>query len=263
MAAVGEMREVDGMYGRTGGASPAARQPVRPPSARPVAAPAATRVVEPRGPSTAGESHRPVYPAATAAAGLQQQAQRTAATPERAAYQQEASNQSMGSGQPASAKYHSVHVYGGKAALCFSADETRADKEQTVRVEAAAALGGRRYDWSQKVALQFTTRELPQVLALFMGWIPTLKLQAHGPANDKWAMFANQAGGKVYVTMGQSKNSKAVPIMASDIYQVVDLLIKQILRNSPHMGAEGLLMMVRSLAERYRQEQPAQGGSSP
>lgn len=159
-------------------------------------------------------------------------------------------------------RYHSVHVYGGKAALCFSADETRADKEQTVRVEAATALGGRRYDWSQKVALQFTTRELPQVLAVFMGWIPQLKLSAHGPANDKWALFANQAGGKVYVTMGQSKNSKAVPIMAGDIYQIVDLLIKQLLRNSPHMGAEGLLMMVRSLAERYRQEQPAPAPSA-
>jgi hypothetical protein len=166
----------------------------------------------------------------------------------------------MGSGQEGGVqKYHSVHVYGGKAALCFSADETRADKEQTVRVEAAAALGGRRYDWSQKVALQFTTRELPQVLAVFMGWIPQLKLNAHGPANDKWALFANQAGGKVYVTMGQSKNSKAVPIMAGDIYQIVDLVIKQLLRNSPHMGAEGLLMMVRSLAERYRQEQPPPG----
>jgi len=203
-----------------------------------------------------GDLPREAY-ASTAVAGGSP-AQRNTAAPERAPNRQEASNQSMGANQEGGAqKYHSVHVYGGKAALCFSADETRTDKEQTVRLEAAAALGGRRYDWSQKVALQFTTRELPQVLAVFMGWIPVLKLQAHGPANDKWAMFANQAGGKVYVTMGQSKNSKAVPIMAGDIYQVVDLLIKQLLRNSPHLGAEGLLMMLRSLAERYRQEQPA------
>ena len=217
--------------------------------------PSPTTEVQRQPDAPAAASHRRPY--GTPQGGDVWQTQRTTTAPDREPERAEASNQNMGSGRDAGEqKYHSVHVYGGKAALCFSADETRADKEQTVRLEAATALGGRRYDWGQKVALQFTSRELPQVLAVFMGWIPQLKLSAHGPANDKWASFANQAGGKVYVTIGQSKNSKAVPIMAGDIYQIVDLLIKQLLKNSPHMGAEGLLMMVRSLAERYRQEQP-------
>lgn len=153
--------------------------------------------------------------------------------------------------QDAQRDFHSVHVYGGKAALCFGADETRG-QGHTVRVEAAPAKAQRSYDWDAKISLQFTVKELTRVLCVLMGWIPEVEFQAHGPANDKAIALKNQEGGKIFINLRQGKTARAVPVMAEDVFAIIDLVVKQMLKNSPHLTADSLLAVVRAMAARFR-----------
>ena len=58
--------------------------------------------------------------------------------------------------------YVNRHVYGGKVAVCFSADQTR-NEEHTIRIEAAVSSGDRSYNWDDKIAIQLSTRELLRI----------------------------------------------------------------------------------------------------
>jgi hypothetical protein len=152
--------------------------------------------------------------------------------------------------------YYSVHIYGGKAALCFQADTTRSGREgetNTVRLEAAPSKGPRTYNWSEKIAVQFTVKELPLVLAVFMGWMPSVTFKAHGPQQDKGFSMEHQAGGKMFVKVWQAKNGMAVPLYAQDMYAVVALLLRQMAKNQSFMGVEGVLAVVRQLSSTYQE----------
>lgn len=152
--------------------------------------------------------------------------------------------------------YYSVHIYGGKSALCFQADTTRSGREgetNTVRLEAAPSSAPRQYNWSEKIAVQFTVKELPCVLAVFMGWMPSVTFKAHGPQQDKGFSMEHQEGGKMFVKVWQAKRAMAVPLYAQDMYSVVALLLRQMAKNHGFMGVEGVLAVVRQLSSIYQQ----------
>lgn len=153
--------------------------------------------------------------------------------------------------------FYSVHIYGGKSALCFGADTTRSIKQgeegNTVRLEAAPASGPRAYNWQDKVAVQFTTKELPMVLAVFMGWMPSVTFKAHGPAKDKGFSIECQDQGKLFVRVWQGKRAMAVPLFAQDMYAVVALLLRQMVKNQPFLGVDGVIAIVRQLSSVYQE----------
>lgn len=147
-------------------------------------------------------------------------------------------------------EYLSQHIYGGKAAACFSADQTRA-KVHTVRLEAAEASATRQYDWHRKIAIQLSQRELPLVLAVFMGWIQRFEGKGHGENNSKWFTIEAQ-GNKLYLSVNaKGQAPRGVPIMPGDGYAVTTLLIRQMLRNDPFLTPEILLSLVRKQAELF------------
>ncbi|WP_049820940.1 hypothetical protein [Methylibium petroleiphilum] len=147
-------------------------------------------------------------------------------------------------------EYLSQHIYGGKAALCFSADQTRA-KVHTVRLEAAEASATRQYDWQRKIAIQLSQRELPLVLAVFMGWINRFEGKGHGENNSKWFTIEQQ-GNKLYLSVNaKGQSPRGVPIMPGDGYAVTTLLMRQMLKNDPFLTPEILLSLVRKQAELF------------
>lgn len=152
--------------------------------------------------------------------------------------------------------YYSVHIYGGKSALCFQADTTRSGREgetNTVRLEAAPSSGPRQYNWQDKIAVQFTVKELPFVLAVFMGWMPSVTFKAHGPQQDKGFSMQHQDGGKMFVRVWQGKRAMAVPLYAQDMYAVVALLLRQMSKNQAFLGVDGVLAVVRQLSSVYQE----------
>ncbi len=147
--------------------------------------------------------------------------------------------------------FFSVHCYGGKAALCFSADTTKGDEAPTVRIEAAPATGPRAYAWSQKIAVQCTVKEMPIVLATILGWMPSVRFAAHGADNKKGFSFQHQDGGKLFAKVWDGKGTRMVPIAAADLFGIADLFVRQMLKSRPYMSHDGLMTMVRQLAQRY------------
>ncbi|MCB4350152.1 hypothetical protein LA345_40880 (plasmid) [Burkholderia vietnamiensis] len=157
--------------------------------------------------------------------------------------------------------YLSQHIYGGRAAACFSADTTRSGTA-TVRIEAAESKGQRQYDWKDKVSIQLSSRELPLVLATMMQWMPLFEGKGHGANNEKWFALENQAG-KLYLSVNcKGKNVRGVPIMAGDAYSICTLIMRQMLKNDPFLSSEALLMIVKKQGELYLGGQRGSSGNS-
>ena len=134
--------------------------------------------------------------------------------------------------------------YASKAALCISADQTRSGVH-TVRIEAAEAAAQRRSDWQQKIAVQLSRRELPLVLAVFMGWLDRFEGKGHGDNNSKWFIVENQSN-KLFLSIhGKGQTPRGAPIQPGDGYAVTTLMLRQLLRNDPFLSPSILLSLVR------------------
>lgn len=156
-------------------------------------------------------------------------------------------DQSAQSGRDPS-QYHSFHVYANKAAACFSADESRS-KMNTVRIEAASSAGNRSYDWKSKISIQLSSRELPLVLAVFLGMSERFEGKGHGQNNEKWFTLEKQ-GDKFYLSVNsKGAQTKGVPIMAGDAYPITTMLMKQMIKNDPFLTSEALFRLVKIQAE--------------
>ena len=140
--------------------------------------------------------------------------------------------------------YVNRHVYGGKVAVCFSADKTRND-EHTIRIEAALASGARTYNWEDKISIQLSTRELPSVLATLLQIQNKFEGKGHGAQNEKWFVLENQPG-KVFLSVNaKGMASRSLPIGPGDCYAVITLVMEQMLKNSPFLTAESLLSLIK------------------
>ena len=149
-------------------------------------------------------------------------------------------------GDDADKKYVHVHVYGGKAAACFSADTKRNSTAQTVRIETAEATAPRAYAWDNKIAIQLSVKELPLVLGVLMGWLPAYKVEGHGENHDKGFSIERQEG-KFFLSMfTKGKNARALPIPPGDAYCVTSLVLRQMVANDPHLTSAEVLKLTHS-----------------
>tara|TARA_R110002167_G_scaffold42604_5_gene129426 strand:- start:2017 stop:2868 length:852 start_codon:yes stop_codon:yes gene_type:complete len=137
------------------------------------------------------------------------------------------------------------HIYGGKAALYFSLDKTKAE-HHTIRVEGApVGAQAKTYLWDKKMALQITRGDLPTVAAVFFGLLPECELSNYGADNTKRLMVKNQ-GKNFFLNMsGKGYSQIAVPISPSDVYEIRALVLRQLLASTPEIGIEGVLVNLK------------------
>lgn len=163
---------------------------------------------------------------------------------------------------------HSVHVYGGKAALCFDADLTKGGVA-TVALDAAPSVGQRQYNWQKKVRLQMTRNELPVVLAVLLGFKQSCEFKNHGQDNSKGFSMERQQGGKIFIKVfAKEEGVKAVPVEATDVFYVTALFMRQLQKSMPWMDNTSLVTLVRSTqgdqggaqASQQQRRAPQQGG---
>ena len=150
--------------------------------------------------------------------------------------------------------YMSHHVYGGKAALCWQVDQTRAGVS-TLRLEAAKAIGERQYDWKNKIAIQLTREELPHVAAVVLGLLPETKGSNHGQGDQAGKGFEIQHQGKnLFVRVfGPNKGACAVPVSAADTFEISGLVMRQLLQDRPWMNGSDVLMLLKATVARMGQ----------
>mgnify|MGYP006274219855 CR=1 FL=1 len=135
-------------------------------------------------------------------------------------------------------------VFGGKAALTWEADVTRR-KEPTVALDAALATAPRQYDWGNKIRVQLTTGELPAVAAVLLGYSDKVEFSSHGPQANKSFSVERQDQG-FFVRVYQGGNSvRAVPMSATDAFQVALLLLRRIQAGQPGLDGHGVLAALR------------------
>lgn len=140
----------------------------------------------------------------------------------------------------------SMHVYGGKAALCFEADMTK-QGVPTVALDAALSTAPRQYNWGGKVRLQMTKAELPVVAAVLLGVLPKCEFSSHGPENNKGFAMERQDGGKIYVKVfSKGEGVRGVPVMASDVFYVTSLVFRQLQKTNPWMDTMSLMGLIRA-----------------
>lgn len=140
----------------------------------------------------------------------------------------------------------SVHVYGGKAALCFEADMTKG-KVPTIALDAAMSTGPRQYDWGNKIRLQMTRAELPVVTAVLIGALPACEFKNHGHDNSKGFSMERQNGGKVFIKVfAKDQGVRAIPVMPADVFYVASLFIRQMRKANPWLDATSLMSMIRA-----------------
>ncbi len=143
-------------------------------------------------------------------------------------------------------KYFQVHVYGGKAAACFSADTKRNSATQTIRIETAESTGARVYAWDNKIAVQLSVKELPLVLGVLMGWLPAYKAEGHGEHNDKGFSIERQEG-KFFLSMfAKGQKARALPVPPGDAYCITSLLLRQMVANDPHLTSAEVLKLAHA-----------------
>jgi hypothetical protein len=149
-------------------------------------------------------------------------------------------------GAAGNADYLSVHVYGGKAALCFNADTTRGGVP-TVALDAAAGAN-RQYDWAGKVRLQLTRQELPIVAAVLLGYRQACEFKSHGANKDKGFSMERQDRGRVFVRVfAREQGVKAVPIEVGDAFYVGGLFLRQLGKVMPWLDSTGIMMSLRAV----------------
>lgn len=138
----------------------------------------------------------------------------------------------------------SVHIYGGKGAICFSTALTR-DGDATVMLDAADSSGERSYAWENKICIQLTPAELPFVLGVFLGFIKKCDYKGHGAQNTK-SFGVEHQGTKLFMNVSEKdKKMKAVPVTLGDGYLVVTLLLRQMRKATPWLSVSEIINLVR------------------
>jgi hypothetical protein len=85
------------------------------------------------------------------------------------------------------------------------------------------------------------------------GLLPKVELSNYGADNTKRLLIANQ--GKNYFLNMSAKdyNQIAVPITASDVYEIRGLFLAQLMKNRPEIGVEGILANLKCHAAMLKQ----------
>ncbi|KRW83764.1 hypothetical protein [Marinobacter sp. P4B1] len=149
--------------------------------------------------------------------------------------------------------YTSHHVYGGKAALTWSADETR-NGEPTIRLEGAKSIGERQYDWSNKIAVQFTRDELTCAVATLTGALPKMEGKNHGVGDQTGKGFEIVDQGTNFFVKVFAPNAGvcAVPMTPEDAFTVTSIILKQMRKGKPWLSGQDLIMLAARTVGRMK-----------
>ena len=146
-------------------------------------------------------------------------------------------------------------VFGKAGALTLEVAQVRAQEHHastarcTVMVEGALATGDGHFDWSAgaKVVFMCTQRELPQLLAVFMGWTSEVDFKFHGVTRKKSLHIEHQEHGLLVHVRDTTKNVR-VPVDDADRYALAMLVLAAMAHNEPHLDSNAIMAVARSMA---------------
>lgn len=136
-----------------------------------------------------------------------------------------------------------VHCYGSSAAITVEAVYNSNSSTNTVNID-IAKVSNRKAQWQYKTTLQAMSKELPLVCAVFLGFLPLVRIEREG----KWLVIERQQN-QIFIK-GGSSSVCALPISPGDSFLISDLLLSQLKKNSYSPDAM-ILASIRSAAKLY------------
>lgn len=140
-------------------------------------------------------------------------------------------------------------AYGGKAAFQIEQSITK-DGRHTIMVESAPKINtndpnDKRYEWTNKLSFQLSQEELPFMIGVLLGIIPSVRFDMHGSDNSKFLEIINQ-GNKFFFKNGAAEHGlKVAPISIVEGFQFGLLGLNQYTKNYPDLSSDAILTTIR------------------
>lgn len=141
-----------------------------------------------------------------------------------------------------------AHFYSAKAAMRveLAAARTATAGKYAIDIELTNGHSGQSYDWSNKIRLQISGRELPVVGAFLLGYAgDTLELRHHGQDRNKHLLLRRQPG-KVFVSVQQATRIVGIPLAAHSVFELTTLVLDTLQRNRPATAPAFLLAALQA-----------------
>lgn len=145
---------------------------------------------------------------------------------------------------------YSLKCHGKDFAIEIKPDATKSNWH-TVRLEAAKRLNGQQvYDWSNKISLQLTAVELPEVAAFFLTLTPNAQCKYHGGQNNKGFEGRYQKS-SIFASLSESgKPQMGIKMSFVDSMMFGHLCLSQYCFNFPHLTTEAAYNAFKLLGKR-------------
>ena len=113
------------------------------------------------------------------------------------------------------------HVYGASASAKFEIVANRGGVFVLAVDIAGRVPSSDSFDWANKIAIQVTDREMPQLMCAVLGITPTCDLRNHGPKKNKSLSLANQSDkGVLYLRVTEGQVGHSIPISADKVFHL-------------------------------------------
>lgn len=141
-----------------------------------------------------------------------------------------------------------IKVYASNAALTVAAASTQDGKTYTVNLEGARIINrDTGYDWDNKLVLQVSPSEGPEVLAVLAGWSTSIEYSFHGPGRNKGYRMTHSDSHLLVTVFSKDSGQIAIPIKRAERLAITALFFRQFQRNYGGIGTDTLFTMCRDI----------------
>ncbi|MCP4589075.1 hypothetical protein [Pseudoalteromonas sp.] len=153
-----------------------------------------------------------------------------------------------------SKEYFQIKLYGKSSAFQFSGCKTK-DGRNSVFIESAMRSNpnnpqDKTYLWGDKIMFQATFNELPQLIAVLTGFMPSIKMDNHGGESRKFLEIERQDRNFFFKMGAKDKPLRACPITFIDAHQCALLCLDQYAANFPNVSSNTIVSLIKGLAQR-------------
>lgn len=140
-------------------------------------------------------------------------------------------------------------VYATSGALNFEICTNRSGK-LALNVDATQSNGIRSYDWTKKIIVQLSEKEMLLLYAVLRGFMTTFEAKSHGSANQKAFSIQAQASNFYVKVQERARPLVTVPVPPADAAMLVMLVGHALVANQPVLGSiEGVDALVKPITQ--------------
>lgn len=140
-------------------------------------------------------------------------------------------------------------IYATSGALNFEICTSRSGN-LALNVDATQSNGIRSYDWTKKIIIQLSEKEMLLLYAVLRGFMTTFEAKSHGAANQKAFSIQAQKSNFYVKVQERARPLVTVPVPPADAAMLVMLIGHALVANQPVLGCiEGVDALVKPIAQ--------------